>query len=775
LSRALVAIYGLTGATALAYQLVWSRVLAREFGATLVTTSAVVACYLIGLAGGGLLFGGTADRMRRPLLLFATLEAGVGVYAALSPQLLTVVTSRALIPTAGSFRLFLVTALFLLPPTLLMGGSFPAVLAAARADAARHRRPALLYGANTAGAVLGVLAAAFVLIPGVGLAASLRIAAAANLIAAAIALTLALRWPARDVGPASSAVVTRRGLEPRARLAIGAIALSGCAALLGEVAWTRGLALAIGSSVYAFALVLAAFLLGIGIGSFAYANRPPSEDALVSLTHYQLRAATAGALFAIILTASPRFLTWAIGASSGDAAPMAGAAFLVAFVATAYATTALGASFPAAMAELMKTAAPGRASARAYAFNTLGAVIGAIAAAVLLIPSIGLAATLAVGVCLSLMGAVVASGFERRLMWRAAAGGLIALTVIPAWWRWNQEELVSGVYAYAYDYSGEASVTASPAIALPERPPFRSPAGSLIYVRDGAHANVAVHRDEYGELALLIDGKADASTALWRDMRTQLLLGHLPALLHTGQPRQGLVIGLGSGVTLSALLRHPTITAVDAVEIEPVVAHVASTFFAAANGAALEDVRTRLVIGDGRRWVGSGTSRYDIITSEPSNLWMAGVSHLFTAEFFAEAAAALRADGVLCQWMHLYQVSPTDVRVVLRGLLDSFPNADAYADGPDLLIVASRSPLRAAEHALASPAVIKDLDRVAVNSPGHLRRLLLADRVTLARFAGDGIRHTDDRPILEFSAPLSLARDRSAEIVERIRAGEGPR
>jgi spermidine synthase len=782
----LLVLFAVTGATSLAYQLAWSRFLALAFGGTLLTTSAVVACFLTGLALGGLVFGRIADRLSRPLALYGVLEAAVALYALATPALAQALRS-ALGPSPVGFGTVLgATAAYLLPPTFLMGGTFPALLGALAGTAAPRRSAALLYGANTAGAVAGVLLAAFVSLRTLGLAGTVHLFAAVNLAAALVALGLSTRLGARDRRRTVAPAVAGRAADATGPVLL-VLALSGAAALLGEIAWTRALALVLGSSVYAFALVLGAFLLGIALGSLGYARRA-STDPMADLVHYQTRAAAAAFLFAVLLTASPRLLLTVLQAGHGRPVVLAGGAFAVAFGATAYATTALGAAFPAGLAALLARLPPGRASGLAYAANTVGAVAGSLLTAAWLIPRLGLPTTLAAGVALNLVAAWVASSRAARQAAVAVLGTLLAVTALPWWWRHNLGLLTSGVYAYAYRYAapparppaeatrvGARAPVPSPPVAAVVAPAAEAERGDLVFVGDGRHANVAVLRDRRGNLALLIDGKVDASTARDGDMRTQLLLGYLPLLFHQGPVERSLVIGLGSGVTASALLDEPG-TAVDVVEIEPLVAEVAGRYFSAANRHVLASDRVHLILGDGRRWVTASRGRYAILTSEPSNLWMSGVTHLFTAEFFAEAARALRPGGVLCQWMHLYQVSADDVRVVLRGLLQSFPHAHMFADGPDLLIVAGRTPLPRPDQVRPGPAAASALADVGIVGADGIARLWLGDDTAMRRFSGSGRLHTDDAPVLEFTAPLSLARDHSADILAALgRASEGAR
>ena len=321
-----------------------------------------------------------------------------------------------------------------------------------------------------------------------------------------------------------------------------------------------------------------------------------------------------------------------------------------------------------------------------YAVNTIGAIGGALAAGFILIPRLGLYDTLrGLGVAAALAAIALAwrSGLSLRArMWATAAGASAAAAsaALPAW---SPELLSSGAYKYAATMTGDALE-------------LSLAAGRLLYFRDGASVTVAV-RDAAGTTSLAIDGKVDASNA--GDMLTQRLLAHVPLLLHPA-PRQAAILGLGSGVTLGSALRHP-LERVDVLEISPEVVE-ASRFFEPENSRALADPRTRLIVGDGRTHLLLGRTQYDVIVSEPSNPWMAGIASLFTREFFTAARARLAPGGVLCQWAHTYDISAEDLRSIVATFAAVFPDGTIWLVGDgDVLLIGGTEPMGPRVAALA--------------------------------------------------------------------------
>jgi spermidine synthase len=345
---------------------------------------------------------------------------------------------------------------------------------------------------------------------------------------------------------------------------------------------------------------------------------------------------------------------------------------------------------------------------------------------------------------------------------RASAAAPIAIAVLlmltgdP----WDRELLASGSYKYASDVPPGVDVETA----------LR--AGTLVYYKDGPTGTVSVKRLT-GQLSLAIDGKVDASTA--GDMLTQKLLAHLPLLLH-GNPQQVAIIGLGSGVTLASALTHP-VRGVDALEISREVAD-ASRLFAPAHASPLDDPRTRLVVADGRTHLALSTRQYDVIVSEPSNPWMAGVAALFTREFFEAAKARLAAGGIICQWVNTYDISAADLQSVVATFSSVFPHASLWLVGEgDLLILGSAEPfasrLPTMTQAWLRPGVAADLQPLAIVEPFGILSTYLGGNEAVARFRGDAPVQTDDRMALEFSAPRALRTSTRRDNVERLRLAAG--
>ena len=437
----------------------------------------------------------------------------------------------------------------------------------------------------------------------------------------------------------------------------------------------------------------------------------------------------------------------------------------------------LGASFPLAFAILgTRTAAPESvpsASSQSsnasrlglvYAINTVGAVAGSLLAGFVLIPMFGLQQTLRLVSVLLILAALVVvfwgrlsevAQFAGSL---AAVGGIAMLVLSPPW---DRELLASGGYIYAA-YAPKVLDLES---ALK--------AGTLLYYREGASATVSVKRLT-GTLSLAIDGKVDASTR--SDMLTQKLVAHLPLLLHE-HPKEICVIGLGSGVTLGSALRHP-IEHADVVELSPEVVE-ASRFFAEQNRHALDDPRTHLIVGDGRSHLLLSKKQYDVIISEPSNPWIAGVASLFTREFFSAARDRLLPGGIICQWAHTYNISDRDLRSIVATFTSVFPNGTVWMIGEeDILLVASTSSLDARianiETGWYRPGVAEDLAEVGAREPFALWSLFIAGPAELARYTQSAAVFTDDKSALEFSAPRELHTTGASENAAALTALLGP-
>jgi spermidine synthase len=777
----LSACFFLSGATALVYEVVWLRMLGLVFGHTVYAVTAVLVAFMAGLGLGSLLFGRRAARLGDPVRAYGVMEIAIGVTCALTPwlfhlaSLIYVDVHRALDLSHDAFSLvqFVLVQALLLVPTTLLGGTLPILSQALVARGEALARPVgLLYAINTFGAVLGVGLAGYTLLPGFGNRATLMIAAAANVAIGVAALLSRLHGhPGQEEPPPRRESRRRRGLRPgtagggrTGAWPVAALGLSGAASMIYEVAWTRALSLVVGSSTYAFTSMLLVFLVGLAGGAALYSwlrGRQPAGPGLFAALQIAIGATVVLAL-QVFERAPDLFL---LGVRWSDS-PRFVQAVQLAVSAAALLPTALliGATFPCAAGVLEPgSGGAGRRVGQLYAANTLGAIGGVVLAGFVLVPAVGMHSAITIGAALNFaLGAALLARGRPALGWQrpaAIATGVAAVAVLflPIW---DLRTLASGPAIYAKRYLGLGARVGD---AVQGR--------EVLFYRDGPSATITVERSG-GFLSLLVNGKVDASTAP-ADMPTQLMLGHLPLLLHPA-PRAVLVIGLGSGITAGAAARHP-VQRVEVVEIEPAVVE-ASRFFRAEHADVLRDPRVRVVVGDARSVLATTPLRYDVITSEPSNPWIGGIASLFSVEFFQLARRSLQPGGIMLQWIHAYNLLPEDLRMVVATFRAVFPATSVWQVSPGDFLLLGRTEaapidlgLLKARHA-ASPAIREALARVGVRDwAGVLGYFALGEGDT-ARYAQGAAVNTDDRLALEFSAPRALYLDTHAENARALRA-----
>jgi spermidine synthase len=780
------ALFLLSGAAGLVYEVAWARLLVRTLGGATPAVVAVTSAFLGGLAVGARLGSGWAERSTRPLRLYAILEASIAGWALLFPLLLALVH-----PVHGwCFRAFggnpglhhaanlVVAAALLLPPTIAMGATLPVLLRPAeRGRGGVLGGTGILYGLNTAGAAGGALAAGFLLLPGLGIRGTLWAAAAANLAVAGAALLLDRRagpLPAAAEAPAArspgSAAAPAAAAGPALPL-LAAAAGSGAASMVLQLAWTRVLALHIGSSVHAFTLVLSGFVLGLGLGGLAaplLGGRGGGRAVRLALL-WGLAGLAAGATVPGIADLAVETAE-AAAALSGDYDAVlrweAGAVLALVLPAT----LALGAAFPflvAAVAEAAGQDGP-VASGRVYAWNTAGVLAGGLGGGLLLVPRIGLrGSVLGATAVLFAVAALAASRVRSaRPAVRAAGAGLLLLAgggVVLASPPWLPERLVSGPWIYGPRYIEHAEAQGRSTARV-----IRGVCWDLPFYREGRSGVTAVVRGAEGVLQLRINGKTDAGTGY--DMETQRLVGHLPALAHPA-PRRALVVGLATGVTAAAVATHG-LERVDIAEISPEVVE-ACRAFSSVNRGMPDAPGTRVILEDGRKVIEHSRETWDLIVSEPTNPWIAGVSDLFTAEYFAACRGRLAPDGVLAVWLQAYGLAGEDFRMVVRTARSVFPGLTVWECVPyqDYLLLAPRDDAadlasRVGARPFPGGAAGEDLALAGIrDGPAALSRLLLGREET-ARWAGEGPLHTDDRLQLEYRAPRGVHSDRGYAVLD---------
>jgi len=766
------ALFFLSGAIGLLYEVVWARMLTQIFGNTTHAIATVLSAFMAGLALGSYVFGRLVDTGRNAFLAYGLLEGGVGLYGLLIPMLFAL-TQQAYARLYGlvdvsftifSLVLFLLAFVVIVIPTALMGATLPVLSRFCVTQfVSLGRRVGDLYAINTLGAVMGCALTGFSLIATLGLRGTVRLGAILNLTIALLIVALAVGFRIREI-PRDDAAATppppvKSGPRSRLELALlGGFALSGVAAMVYENAWTRALTLVIGMSTYSFTIMLTTFLVGLGLGSLLYARWGSGRAiGLAGFGALQLLIALS-ALATIPLFERLPLLLIRLRHGFGDSfLQFLSIQVVLSALVMIVPTVLLGATFPVvARIYTRDLAVVGRSVGTAYASNTLGAIAGAFLGGFLFIPTIGVQHSIAVGVVLNAAVGVLLLALDpevRAVRRLAAAAAMLAVSgaAFLGFGTWDKGIMTSGVSIYAHNYTG------LPTDGLRREWMRRD---DILYYREGLTATISVHRSAGSDYVYeKTNGKVDAS---FGDAPTQLLVGYLPMLFHPGA-KQVLVIGMGSGMTAKAVAAFP-VKRLEVAEIEPAVIEGAR-FFADKNSRIHDDPRVRFVHADGRNYLLAARTRYDVIISEPSNPWIAGIGNLFTREYYQLAREKLTADGVFGQWMQTYAMAPEDLRMVYRTFAEVFSHVSLWAvNDSDMVLIgtlrAQRLRLADLRAALADRVVARqDLRELGFRDAYSLLAMYLMPTPSLLKMAGQADINLDDRPRLEFSAPRNLGRD----------------
>lgn len=782
----------LSGAAALVLQVLWTRMLGHVFGAAALAVSTTLTAFMMGLALGAFIGGRWAPKLKQPLVVFALLETSVGLYGLLVPGLLD------LMPAVQRFigielgigfigysllRFVIVTSILILPTTA-MGATLPVL-----AEGVVKRGPEIasrvgrLYAANTFGAVVGALVAGFVLIPELGIERTVLLAAGIDLFVAALVLLLfrlggGTRILLRERRHQSADEILLE-LEPvvpedvtpaAAQVSLVAFLISGAAAMMLEVLWTRAVGVVIGASTYAFTLILGTFLVGLASGAYFMSRRiDRMRNPVLVLAYVQLAVGVFAAVGSVLVDQLPHWLHAAAVARQASFGSIYVRSFFIASAVMLPATLALGAVMPLVVRILSPEGKEhaGPVVARAYTVNTIGAIAGSFLAGFVVLPVIGVERGLKLASVLSLCVAVMLAVVRRprpRALLAVASLATVGIFLLPSW---NVGSWTAGMFRYylarhVYKRGFEFS-------------------GKVVYHRDGLASTVTVETDDDEKgFSLKVNGKVDASDA--RDMPTQVLSGLLPILV-APSAEEVLVIGYGSGVTSGAVLRSQAVKKLVLVELEEAVYEAANRFFAHVNRKPPEDPRFKAVIDDGRNYLLAREEKFDVIISEPSNPWMTGAASLFTEDFFRIIQKRLNPGGVYLQWLQLYELSPRSIQTLYRTVTHVFPHVMVFSPSPrsnDTLVLAAESPIQlqraVLEKLFEDPKIRTELQRADVHLPEDFFGLFLAGEDEAKRLSGAGPLNTDDNAFIEFAAPRELLEfsEKDAELPE-IEEMEGER
>jgi spermidine synthase len=776
----LFVLFFLSGCFALVYEVSWVRAITLEFGSTTLAVATVLSVFMAGLALGAGLMRPWVDKLTGPLTLYGVFEIGIGFYALITPWIFGWLLPQLTALGAGyannvwfiATLRFVACVLLLLIPTTLMGATLPILsrfYANFNPDGAKGG--GLLYGTNTIGACAGTFLAGFVFLPTLGLFKTVVSISLANLALGIFAYFFGKRMEGKQalVGTGASEVVVYAEIVANYPILI-AITLTGFAAMACEVIWTRVLVLVIGSSVYAFSIVLFTFLAGLGIGAAATASLLRANPTKAVTVFYILTILSAAfvAFTALLFQSLPALflnLFWSWNLISNPDLVFEQQALICISVMLPPALI-MGGLFPAAARIVVRASqSAGRSIAQLYSWNTVGSIIGSVSAGFVMIPFLGIRGSIIFIIACYCCGAIVSTFAQpenkRTLYMGLATAIAILLSIMVP--RWDQQLMTSAMYNYAYHL--RSMDTDHLRETLRERQ-------DLLYYKDGLSATVTVTRTKSSQnLGITINGKFDGSSS--RDMANQRLLAHIPLLFHPN-PQSVCVIGMGTGCTAGSASLHP-LKELDVVEIEAAVVEGAG-FFKDDNYGLHDNPDVNIRITDGRLFLRLNPGALDVIISEPSNPWQAGSSNLFTQEFFQFAANSLKENGMFCQWVQLYSLHPDNLRTIVRTFMTVFPHCYLISTQPniDMLLLGSKQPFtpdfEQARHRMEEPKIRADLadQRVNVRSIYDLAARIRMGPDELASLAGSGPLHTDDLPIIAYKAPQDLYRRTEESNVQLI-------
>jgi len=761
-----------SGCAALVYEIVWCQLLQLVIGSSAVSLGVLLGSFMGGMCLGSIALPRFVSRRFHPLRVYALLELGLGIFGIAflfgMPYVDRVYTTYAGHGLQAMLLRGAVCAACLVPPTMLMGATLPAIGRWIETTPHGVSWLGLFYGGNLAGAVFGCLLAGFYLLPVHDQATATAVAAALNGAAALLSLSLAAVTPYRL--PAAKEAVESSASDHESWTVYVTIALSGCCALAAEVIWTRLLSLLLGATVYTFSIILAVFLVGLGIGSSVGSLLArTSHRPRILLGSCQLLLAAAIAWTASIIARSLPY--WPIDPSLSSSPWLTFQLDLVrCFWAVLPATCLWGASFPLALAACAARGQdPGQLVGRIYAANTVGAIFGALGASLLLIPMLGTQQAQRVLIGVSTLGALLLlvpriqtdkvgkANWLRPLLLSLCLLVCFSPCLFLAWsvpaipW-----ELVAfGRTLATYDGQWEN-----------------------LYVGEGMNSSIAVTQMPGGDRNFHVSGKVEASSNP-PDMRLQRMLGHLPALFHP-KPRSVLVVGFGAGVTAGSFVVHPDLEKLTICEIEPLIPQSVAPHFAEENYRVVNDPRVEIVYDDARHYVLTTPHKFDIITSDPIHPWVKGSATLYTKEYFELCKRHLNPGGLITQWVPLYETNMDVVRSEVATFFEVFPEGTIWSNtdngqGYDMVLLAQTEPLTidadALQERLDRPdhtAVKKSLEDVGFRTVVGLLATYGGQASDLAPWLKDAQINRDRNLRLQYLAGLEVDKDQGKWIHEAL-------
>ena len=743
-------IFIFSGASSLIYQVIWMRQLTLIFGSTVFATSTVLTAFMAGLALGSYYFGRKIDESTTsPLRIYAFLEAGIGAFCLVWPLILAVLSALYVLihrnVTSEFYTLslirFVLTFGILLIPSTLMGGTLPVLT---RFFVKRLEQLGtnigILYALNTFGAVIGTVAAGFFLIEALGIQWTLGVGVVINFVVTVIALAITPKASATEIDDPQeetqqpeSEVVTH---QPERNLVLWAIGVSGFCALAYEVLWTRIMVFFLGSTTYAFATMLAAFLFGIALGSMVFArwvDRIKHPVAIFGIVQLGI------GLFALILMPAFEELYGMSRAFQSTFGASRFWTFFSCFLVMCLPTFLMGASFPLVTKIYTGSARQlGKSIGNVYAVNTVGSILGAFCAGFILIPLLGIRPSIVLTVALN-------SGVGCLLVLRSSGQTETGRSLVQG--------IGIGMPILNVGLAMILLLTVNQPLFL-KSAIFKTqrPGDTLVDYNEEVDATVTTLRDDEGVYRLYVDTNQAADASRW-DSPSHRVIAHLPLLLHP-RPKRALVVGFGMGLTSYSITQHGV--QVDAVELSSGVISAAREYFTHINNNVFESPLFNYKLNDGRNHILMTKTKYDMISTGIIHpLVSAGSSNIYTADFYRLCRKILTEDGIMCQWVPLHRLPEAHYKMIVRTFIEVFPETTLwYKYTPDFVIlIGTRQPLQIDYKNFIARAQIANIrEGLAADDldGSSLLDSFMMGPETIHKYVGVGPIHTDNRPRLEF-------------------------
>ncbi|MCX7944407.1 MAG: fused MFS/spermidine synthase [Deltaproteobacteria bacterium] len=750
-----------SGAAGLILEVVWTKYLNLIFGSTTLSISTTVSAFMGGLALGSYLADRFLKYLKNPILSYGIFEILIGAYALIIPFILKWFTTIQ--PTINLFLSdnpflysivrFIFCFLVLIIPTTAMGATLPIIstyyIRNIREGGAKI---GLLYAINTAGATIGTFIAGFYLLRTFGVQRTNNVAALIDVFIGVSMVVFSLK--------AASVVEDKEKVEDKSGYAnkelrvewilIVVSFISGIISMLYQIMWTRSLSMVIGSSTYAFTIILTTFLLGISLGSFLFSRFIIKRDDPISDLILVFLVIGFSALFTSVYIDRLPFLVQKIMLIDNfTPSHIFWGYFFVTSIVVVVPAMGMGMYIPMIVhIALRDINTVTKDVGRIYSANTVGNIIGSFLGGFVIIPCIGLQLGVRFSVLASvLLGLLLMFYFRRYHIVKDIRNIAFALVIIvftsiaP---KWDIAKWSSGMFR-AYLARGPYN-----------KDEFVPP--KIIFHKDGIVTTVTVEYREGGLYSLKVNGKVDASNG--SDMSTQILSGLIPVFLNP-EAKSVAVIGFGSGTTSGAVLRTP-VGEVISVELEEAVIE-ASRYFTSFNLEPLKSPKHKLRVDDGRNFILSTDRKFDIIISEPSNPWMSGASSLFTYDFWSSASKKLNQKGIFCQWLQMYELSLDNIKILINTFRKVFPHVllfQSYQNSNDTLLIGSFDPLKfnykKVWELINSEGLKYELEKINVTDPFDVFILIYYTQNEIEQFVDTDRINTDDNSLIEFLAPIDL-------------------